>query len=1344
LANATSKAAVKFAAGSALAAVSSTILALADGALQPMFVSKPKYFAVAVVLLGLLGSGAGAWWIKSAFGQPVAAAENEKPAPAKADPYKPEDPRIEEIRKKLAQRVRLDKGIDANTPLEDAIEWLGKTYDLKFTIDSKAFTAAGLPNIKERPVQLAKMVDLKLSRVLQFLLADVETNACAVRYRIQPDGVAIVPITEEELVKQGEPERDPPEKALEQKLSQVVNLDKGIDGGTPLKDALEFLSDRYDLTLLIDNKAFAGIGVPKVEECPVQLPPTVGMKMETVLHMLLRQIRGEVAETTGTFVLEDRHVLIVPAYQAGAISADGKLAGSVTDDRRRSSIRVRDVANGQELFRMTMTDPPMTVGSFGFSPDGKRLVATYFSHQGREKGFVCLWDTTSGKKLRQWSGRWAGRLLYSPDGKILACETIEGLTLVDATTGAQLAQSAWQHGSLCPLGFTAGSKTLVTAPRISESPATVLILDVATGKGLSRFPIEEPGQAGAPADPLQPLALSPEGRFLIAQARSSKLSLWEIATGGRLDYFQAEGQLAVFSPDGRFLATKSMTDQKVQLWDVRTGKELQGFPESKQPITTLAFSPDGKAILAGRAGDPPLRMDVGVDRRQPSLEPLAAMELESLWNALSDQDTSKARSALLRLAESPDQTLPFLQSRLKPVTVDDVRLIPQWITDLDSDRFAVRQKAMAELERLVELTEHDLRRLLAGKPSFEMQQRMEKLLEICKGPVRSPVRLQIIRGIEVLEYCQKPEARQLLKKLAEGAADVLTTREAAAAQERVAQRLAYLKTGFSHVQPALPVDVAVMPKPHHAEPMAQVASDPPVDRFAQMPLPRGIDRRKAEVLVRGLAWLARHQAEDGHWGLNDFYKHGKCNCGNPGSSHEVAGTAFALLPFLRAGATHQNTDKDQLYPKTVERALRWLITRQGADGGFSANGYEHALATICLCEAYGLTEDAILKGPAQRAINCCVAWQHAAGGFRYGPRMAGDMSVSGWFVQALHSGNMAGLNVPKATWIGVNNFLDSVGIPEGSGYGYMQPQPAPTMTATGLLCRQMMGWEPKRVGLQKGLEYLRKLPPSPNFRNSYYYYYATQVVHNLAPSNPEAWEQWYPKMRDMLIDSQDQGGNADRRHQKGSWSPEGDAWGAQLGRLGFTSLALLTLEVPDQWLPLAQMPPKDLQVKEIDNLWADLARSNNFRATWSARALASSPKAVAFLQGRLHPAPTADGQITARWIADLGSERFETRLQAEEELQKLGESAAPALLKVRDSKPSLEVAQRVERLLGRLKDLPVSEEHLQATRAIRVLEHIGTLEARKVLEILADGAQGARLTQMAQAALNRLTRQDAP
>jgi len=247
----------------------------------------------------------------------------------------------------------------------------------------------------------------------------------------------------------------------------------------------------------------------------------------------------------------------------------------------------------------------------------------------------------------------------------------------------------------------------------------------------------------------------------------------------------------------------------------------------------------------------------------------------------------------------------------------------------------------------------------------------------------------------------------------------------------------------------------------------------------------------------------------------------------------------------------------------VERALKWLIAKQGADGAFSGSGYEHALATIALCEAYGMTGDPLLKGPAQRSLNCCVAWQHQAGGFRYQPRTAGDTSVGGWFAQALKTGRLAGLNVPDAAFAGLGKFLDSCANQDGSGYGYTTsvPNVPPTTSAIGLLSRQFLGWDAKHPGLVKGLDNLNKIPPSENYKNIYYYFYAAQVVQRLSPEHKDATANWKEKMRDLLVEKQDQGLTPDRRDQKGSWSPEGDTFGGQLGRLGYTSMALLTLEV---------------------------------------------------------------------------------------------------------------------------------------------------------------------------------------
>lgn len=105
-------------------------------------------------------------------------------------------------------------------------------------------------------------------------------------------------------------------KQIQEKLSKPVNLEKGIDENTALKDALDFLADRYDLTIIIDAKAFEAIGVAKVEEQPVKLPRMVGVSMATVLRLLLAQVKGDVY--TGTYLVRRDFIEVTTTYNAAA------------------------------------------------------------------------------------------------------------------------------------------------------------------------------------------------------------------------------------------------------------------------------------------------------------------------------------------------------------------------------------------------------------------------------------------------------------------------------------------------------------------------------------------------------------------------------------------------------------------------------------------------------------------------------------------------------------------------------------------------------------------------------------------------------------------------------------------------------------------------------------------------------------------------------------------------------------------------------------------------------------------------------------------------------------------
>jgi hypothetical protein len=328
----------------------------------------------------------------------------------------------------------------------------------------------------------------------------------------------------------------------------------------------------------------------------------------------------------------------------------------------------------------------------------------------------------------------------------------------------------------------------------------------------------------------------------------------------------------------------------------------------------------------------------------------------------------------------------------------------------------------------------------------------------------------------------------------------------------------------------------------------------------------GGNKESEAAVAAGLKWIVQHQAPDGHWSLDGFNQHGRCNCNGFGQNNDIAATAFGLLPLLGAGETHKK--KDGVYSKNVEKALNYLTLKQDREGNFGGGMYAHGLASIAMCEAYAMTSDPRLKASAQRAINFIRWAQSESGGWRYEPRMGGDMSVVGWQLMALKSGQMAGLEVDdnrNPTLSKATKFIKTCATADETGYGYTGPDTAPTMTAVGLLCRLYLGTGTKNTGIVGGVNRLLKDAPPGSTPSMYYYYYAAQVMHHVGGP---VWEAWNPKMRDLLISKQDQGKTKGRPHLKGSWSPAGDVHAGAGGRLMITSLSILTLEVYYRHLPL--------------------------------------------------------------------------------------------------------------------------------------------------------------------------------
>lgn len=164
-------------------------------------------------------------------------------------------------------------------------------------------------------------------------------------------------------------------------------------------------------------------------------------------------------------------------------------------------------------------------------------------------------------------------------------------------------------------------------------------------------------------------------------------------------------------------------------------------------------------------------------------------------------------------------------------------------------------------------------------------------------------------------------------------------------------------------------------------------------------------------------------------------------------------------------------------------------------------------------------------------------------------------------------------------------------------------------------------------------------------------------------------------------------------------------------------------------------PERDI---ELTSLWNELASEDGKRAGNAIAAVLRKPEAcVAFLREKLCPVEAMDPKRLAQLIADLDDDSFDKREAANRELMRLGERAEEALQSALTNRPSLEARCRIAGILDKLAPTPPLPETLRVLRAIEVLEHVGTVEAQRSLETLAKGAESARQTRDAKAALRR-------
>jgi len=502
-----------------------------------------------------------------------------------------------------------------------------------------------------------------------------------------------------------------------------------------------------------------------------------------------------------------------------AFSPEGKTFAASSSG---THVRFWDVATGNERHEQP--------GNFGsncvtaVSPDGRLVAAADW--MDRE---IHTWDTTTGKRVSLFplkgDERYARNLTFSTDGRTLAAGLYQGMVQVwDVESRKE--QQAYQLEREQPqvkgatyyyaVQMSADRRRVTTVERVFARPEStrITVWDPATGKPLRdlSYPGERRRSAWSADGDTLALALdmgvalidldtceerarlegsapngvavvmSPDGR-LVATVRDNpakgppSVGVYEVATGKSVATIVTSGEFGI-ARDNRTLFTAD--DTLLRAWDLATGKEVarRTIPESIRQIVPLA----GRRVFTTMADGTGLVWDIAPAAASSTAD---EKELEACWTDLRADDSAKAYAAVWRLSASPPESIvPFLSRHLRPEQAPNAAKLRQFVADLDSDMFRVRERATKDLEALGHAAAPALQKALAAGPSAETRRRIEQLLARKPAVASQPDHLRRLRAMQVLERIGTPQARGILTDLGAGLPLAPETKEAQAALAR--------------------------------------------------------------------------------------------------------------------------------------------------------------------------------------------------------------------------------------------------------------------------------------------------------------------------------------------------------------------------------------------------------------------------------------------------------------------------------------------------------------------------------------------------------------------------------
>lgn len=228
--------------------------------------------------------------------------------------------------------------------------------------------------------------------------------------------------------------------------------------------------------------------------------------------------------------------------------------------------------------------------SLALSPDEKRLAIA-------RANAVVIVDLT--KPERPVLGRLEGQsepvssLAWSRDGKWIVSGGFQRLFVWDAAT-LKLVRTleGGLLGSITAVVVDAASKAIFAADGETGGAGFIRKFDFATGKLLTTWKAHE--------DNVLALRFSPKGDRLLSGGADKLARLWDPANNKLVSFYEGHTNhvLSVaFNADATQIATAG-ADREVKLWNTTSGEQETSLGDKKTAFSALAWSPDGKTLVA--------------------------------------------------------------------------------------------------------------------------------------------------------------------------------------------------------------------------------------------------------------------------------------------------------------------------------------------------------------------------------------------------------------------------------------------------------------------------------------------------------------------------------------------------------------------------------------------------------------------------------------------------------------------------------------------------------------------------------------------------------------------------